>query len=126
MSTTTTLNRSSASAQLTATLRAVVSSADTDSAAAVQSLGLVQQARLSSQTRAATLATAQFGKDSSQAKAAQTVIDATKTAVARTQLASLQVNTPQPHRRRHWLGVAGPRPRLQPRRTPQIHRLPRQ
>ncbi len=96
MSTTTTLDPTSASAQLTATLRAVISSADTDSAAAVQNLGLVHQARLSSQTRAATLAAAQYGKDSTQAKAAQSAIDATKTAVARTQLASLQINTPQP------------------------------
>jgi hypothetical protein len=66
------------------------------SAAAVQNLGFVQQARLSSQARAAALAAAQYGKDSTQAKATQSAIDATKTAVARSHLASLQLNTPQP------------------------------
>ena len=96
MSTTTTLDPASASAQLTATLPAVVSSAHPDSAATVQNLGLLQQARLSSRTRAATLAAAQYGKDSTEAKAAQSAVAATKTAVSRTQLASLQINTPQP------------------------------
>jgi hypothetical protein len=96
MSTTTTLDSASASAQLTATLPAVANSADTDSAAAVQNLGLVQQARLSSLNRAATLATAQYGKDSTQANAARNAIDSIKTVIARTQLASLQINTPRP------------------------------
>jgi hypothetical protein len=96
MTTTTTLDPTSASAQVTATVPAVVSSADTDSAAAVRNLGLVQQARLSSRTRAATLAAAQYGQDSTQAKAAQSAVGATKTAVARTLLASLQLNTARP------------------------------
>jgi hypothetical protein len=96
MSTNTPLDPASASAQLTATLPAALGSADADSVDAVRNLVLVQQARLSSQTRAATLAAAQYGKDSTQAKAAQSAIDAGKTAVARSQLASLQMNTPKP------------------------------
>ena len=96
MSTTTTLDATTAAAQLTATLPTVVKSADTDSAAAIQNVGLVQQARLSSLTRAATVATAQYGKGSTQANATQSAIDAIKTAIARTQLASLQVNTSRP------------------------------
>ncbi len=96
MSTAITLDARSASAQLTATLPAVVSSADTAVAAAVHNLRLVQQARLSSRTRAATLAVAQHGKNSTEAKAAQSAVDATKTAIARAQLASLQLNTPKP------------------------------
>jgi hypothetical protein len=96
MSTNTPLDPASASAQLTATLPAALGSADSDSADAVGSLVLVLQARLSSRTRAATLAAAQYGSDSTQAKAAQSAIDAGNTAVARTQLASRQINAPKP------------------------------
>ena len=96
MSTNNPLDPASASAQLTTSLPAAVGSADADSADAVRNLVLIQQARFSSQTRAATLAAAQYGKDSTQAKAAQSAIDAARIAVARTQLASLQINTPKP------------------------------
>jgi hypothetical protein len=96
MSTNTPFDPASASAQLTATLPAALGSADSDSADAVGNLVLVLQARLSSRTRAATLAAAQYGSDSTQAKAAQSAINAGNTAVARTQLASRQINAPKP------------------------------
>jgi hypothetical protein len=96
MSTNAPLDPASASAQLTSTLPTAIGSADADSADAVRNLVLVQQARLSSQTRAATLAVAQYGKDSTQAKAAQSAVDAAKIVIARASQASLQINTPKP------------------------------
>lgn len=81
---------------LKAPSQAVVAAADTQAAGAVSTLGLVQQARLSNQSRTVTLAVAAYGKDSTQATAATQAVTATKAASARLTILGQQVNTPAP------------------------------
>jgi len=75
---------------------AVVSAADTHVAGAVSTLGLIRQARLSNQNRAASLTVAVYGKESSQAVAAAQAVTATKAASARLAILSQKVKTPAP------------------------------
>jgi len=79
-----------------APIQAVATAADAQVAAAVSNLTLIQQSRLSNQNRAATLAVAVYGKDSSQALAAQKLVTATTTTAARLTVLTQQVNTPAP------------------------------
>ncbi|MFZ0311532.1 MAG: hypothetical protein WAL85_02375 [Candidatus Korobacteraceae bacterium] len=74
----------------------VAAAADPIAADAVSTLGLIQQARLSNQTRAATLTVATYGKDSAQATAAKQAVTTTTAASARLTVLSQQVTTPQP------------------------------
>lgn len=83
-------------ADIDATLQAVATDADARSAAAVSTLTLIHQARLSNQTRAATLAVAVHGPDSPQAAAAQKAVTATTTTAARLATLTQQANTPAP------------------------------
>lgn len=83
-------------ADIDATLQAVAADADTRSAYAVSTLTLIHQSRLSNQKRAATLAVAVYGADSSQAAAAQKTVTATTTTAARLAALTQQVNTPAP------------------------------
>jgi hypothetical protein len=83
-------------AEINATLQSVATDADTRSAAAVSKLTLIQQARLSNQNRAATLAVAVYGAGSSQATAAQKLVTATTTNSSRLAALTQQVNTPAP------------------------------
>ena len=74
----------------------VASAGDAQAATSVSTLGLIQQARLTNQNRAVTLAEAQFGKDSKQATAAAQAVTATTAASARINVLSQQVSTAQP------------------------------
>jgi hypothetical protein len=74
----------------------VVSAADGQAATSVSTLGLIQQARLTNQNRAVTLAEAQFGKDSKQATTARQAVTTTKAASARINVLSQQVSTTSP------------------------------
>ena len=76
--------------------QAVVSAADGQAATSVSTLGLIQQARLTNQNRAVTLAEAQFGKDSKQATTARQAVTTTKAASARINVLSKQVSTTSP------------------------------
>lgn len=79
-----------------ATLQTVAADADTRSAAAVSTLSLIHQARLSNQKRAATLAVGVYGANSSQAAAAQKTVTVTTTTAARLAALAQQVNTSAP------------------------------
>jgi hypothetical protein len=81
---------------LKAPSQAIVTAADAQAAASVSTLGLVQQARLANLRRAATLATATFGKESVQAAAAARVVTATAAASARLTVLGQQIDTPAP------------------------------
>jgi hypothetical protein len=83
-------------AELNAPGRAVVTAADTQVAASVSTLGLIQQARLSNQNRTMTLTVATYGKDSKQAAAATQAVAASTAARARLTVLSQQVSTPAP------------------------------
>jgi hypothetical protein len=83
-------------AQFDSGVPAILTSADSTAADAVQQLGQVQQARLSRLSRAANVAVAQYGANSSQAVAAQASVTATKTAVSRIAVVSQQATTPAP------------------------------
>jgi hypothetical protein len=75
---------------------AVVSAADAQAAAADAGLGLVQQARLSNQNRAFTLAAATYGRESPQAKAAAQAVTATTAAAQRLAVVRQRLDTPAP------------------------------
>jgi hypothetical protein len=81
---------------LKAPSQAAATAADTQAAASVSTLGLVQQARLANLRRAATLATATYGKESVQAVAAAQAVTATAAASARLTVLSQQIDTPSP------------------------------
>ena len=72
--------------------------ASSDSAAAdnVQSLGLIQQAKLSRLTRSATAAVAEHGANSTQATTAKAAVTASQTMVARVAVVHQKVTTPVP------------------------------
>jgi hypothetical protein len=78
------------------TFQSVAAAADTNSATAVSTLSLIQQARLSNQTRAVNLAVAVFGKDSAQATTATQAVTATTAKSARLAALTQQVTTPTP------------------------------
>jgi hypothetical protein len=79
-----------------APIQAVATAADSQVAAAVSTLTLIQQSRLSNQSRAATLAVAVYGAGSSQATAAKKIVTATTTTAARLAVLTQQVSTPAP------------------------------
>ncbi len=81
---------------LKAPSEAVVAAADAQAAASVATLGLIQQARLANLRRAATLATATFGKESTQAAAASQAVTATAATSARLSVLGQQIDTPAP------------------------------
>jgi hypothetical protein len=100
MATTGTPGSSGASATTGASLgnsfRTALKSADSTVAQRLQNLSLVHQARVARLTRTAASVTAQYGKDSSQAVAAQAAVTAAKTTVASVDMAKLQNGTPAP------------------------------
>jgi hypothetical protein len=96
MATTDSTRTKATEAEIDAALQAFATDADTRTAAAVSTLTLIHQARLSNRSRAATLAVSVFGKDSSQAIAAQKAVTATTTTAARLATLTQQVNTPAP------------------------------
>jgi hypothetical protein len=73
-----------------------LTSADSTAADNVQSLGLLQQAKLSRLTRSAATATAQYGASSTQATAALAAVAASKTTIARVAVVQQKVTTPAP------------------------------
>jgi len=73
-----------------------LTSADSTAADNVQSLGLLQQAKLSRLTRSATTATAQYGANSSQATTALAAVAASQTTIARVAVVQQKVTTPAP------------------------------
>jgi hypothetical protein len=73
-----------------------LSSADSTTATRTRYLGLVHQARLAQLTRTAASVTAQFGKSSKQAQAAEASVSACKATVSLLTAATQQVNTPAP------------------------------
>ena len=81
---------------LKAPSQAVVAAADTQAAASVATLGLIQQARLANLRRAATVAIASFGKESTQAAAAAQAVTATAAASARLSVLGQQIDTAAP------------------------------
>ena len=81
---------------LKAPSQAVVTAADTQAAASVSTLGLIQQARLANLRRTVTLATATYGKESTQAAAAAQAATATAAASARLTVLGQQIDTPAP------------------------------
>jgi hypothetical protein len=76
--------------------QAVATAADAQVASVVSTLSLVQQARLSNQKRAATLAVAVYGQGSTEATAAAATVTATTTAAARLTALTQRVNTAAP------------------------------
>jgi hypothetical protein len=74
----------------------VLTSADTVAAQRVQGLGLVHQARLAQLTRTAANVTAQYGADSTQAKAAEAAVTVSKATVARLAVVNRQVSITPP------------------------------
>jgi hypothetical protein len=99
MSTTTT-SASGSEATLEANLGTQVSkalsSADSTTATRTKLLGLVQQARLAQLTRTAASVTAQYGKNSKEAKAAEASVSASQATVTLLAAATRQVTTPAP------------------------------
>lgn len=76
-------------------LTSALSSADAGQSDALQNFALIRQARLAQQTRALNAAVVQYGGDSTQAKAAQSVVTASERTAARLQLFLQKAATPQ-------------------------------
>ena len=83
-------------ADLKQQVSAALTSADTQGSDTVQNLQFIHKARLSSQTRAAARAAAQYGADSTQAKQAQAAVTATKNTIARISVLHQQLTTAPP------------------------------
>ncbi len=83
-------------AQINSALSSALSDADASTAAATQSLKLVQQAKVSQLTRNAAALNAQYGPNDARTVAAQARVVAGNAAVARIGVASQQVATPAP------------------------------
>jgi hypothetical protein len=81
---------------LKAPSQAIATAADTQAAASVSTLGLIQQARLANLRRTVTLATATYGKESTQASAATQAATAAAAASASLTVVSQQIDTPAP------------------------------
>src|SRR5271168_4766623 len=92
MATTSQPDATQAESDLTATLAA----ADTSTAARIQNLSLIHQARLAQLTRSAAKAIAQYGAGSAQAVAAQADVTSATRTIGRIALVHQQVTTPAP------------------------------
>lgn len=84
----------SATAQTPAELTTALALADSDVTQAIQSLGLVHQARLSQATRTAAALTTQYGANDPRVQAAQASVTAIQTTIARVSLVSQQLAAP--------------------------------
>jgi hypothetical protein len=87
---------STTGANLGTNFRTALKSADSTVAQRLQSLSLVHQARLAQLTRAAASTTAQYGKGSPQATAAEAAVTASKATIAQVEMAKLQNGTSAP------------------------------
>ncbi len=74
-----------------AALASALNYANTTISQSIQTLNLVQQARLSQQNRNVALLTVQYGADSSQVKTAQAIVTASRTTIARISAVKQQV-----------------------------------
>jgi len=90
------LAKSATAKQLGDTVTSALTAADSTSADRIQTLSLINQARVSRLTRTAASATAQYGASSTQATAAQAAVTAGQASVARIQVLHQQVATPVP------------------------------
>jgi hypothetical protein len=96
MSSTTTPASDAATGTIASEAEAALAAADGETAESIQTLGLINQARLSLLTRTAAALTAQEGADSPQAEAATAAVNAVSVAIARIAVVGQELTTPAP------------------------------